>query len=111
MVVGQNMLGYALGLLSDAQNLSFATLDNRIYEAQGMVLVIRDYVKALYELYPEIRDKNNEENMRAALDYLTKICVYDPLYITSSFNSGELIISYLMFARNRLEDIRDSIRI
>ena len=111
VVVGQNMLGYALGLLSDAQDLSFATLDNRIYEAQGMVLVIRDFMKALYELYPEIRDKNNEENMRAAMENLNKICVYDPLYITSSFNSGELIISYLMFAKNRLEDIRDSIRI
>lgn len=110
-VLGQDMLGYALGLLSDAQSLSFATLDNRIYEAQGMVLVIRDFMKALYVLYPEIRDKNNEENMRAAMEYLDKICVYDPLYITSSFNSGELIISYLMFARNRLEDIRDSIRI
>ncbi|WP_346667062.1 DUF2333 family protein [uncultured Desulfovibrio sp.] len=111
VVVGQNMLGYALGLLSDAQDLSFATLDNRIYEAQGMVLVIRDFVKALYELYPEIRGKNNEDNMRAAMEYLDKICMYDPLYITSAFNSGELIISYLMFARNRLEDIRDSLRI
>ena len=33
------------------------------------------------------------------------------MYITSSFNSGELIISYLMFTKNRLEDIRDSLRI
>ena len=26
-------------------------------------------------------------------------------------NSGELIISYVLFAKNRLEDIRNSIRI
>ena len=111
VVVGQNLLGYALGLLYDAQDLPFYTLDNRIYEVQGIVLVVRDFVKALYDLYPEISQKNNAENMAAAMEYMNKICTYDPLYITSSFNSGELIISYLMFAKNRLEDIRNSIRI
>ncbi len=111
VVVGQNLLGYALGLLYDAQDLPFYTLDNRIYEVQGIVLVVRDFVRTLYELYPEIGQKNNAENMAAAMEYMNKICTYDPLYITSSFNSGELIISYLMFAKDRLEDIRNSIRI
>lgn len=111
VVVGENMLGYALGLLADAQNIPFYTLDNRIYEVQGMVLVIRDFVKALYDLYPEIAQKNNADNMAAAMQFMNDICTYDPLYITSAFNSGELIISYLMFTKNRLEDIRDSLRI
>lgn len=111
VILGQNLLGYALGQLYDAQDLPFYTLDNRIYEVQGIVLVVRDFVKALYDLYPEISQKNNAENMAAAMEYMNKICTYDPLYITSSFNSGELIISYLMFAKNRLEDIRNSIRI
>jgi len=75
------------------------------------MLVVRDYLNAIYTLYPEITLKNNEANMTAAMEYLNRICEYDPLYITSSFNSGELIISYLLFAKNRLEDIRDSIRI
>jgi len=110
-VVGANMLGYALGLLAAAQDMPFYTLDNRIYEVQGMVLVIRDFVKALYDLYPEIAQKNNAENMAAAMQFMNDICTYDPMYITSSFNSGELIISYLMFTKNRLEDIRDSLRI
>ena len=86
-------------------------LDNRIYEVQGIALVLRDFINTLYVLYPEIRAKNNESNMAAAMDCLNRICTYDPLYITSSFNSGELILSYLMFAKARLEDIRDSIRI
>lgn len=111
VVVGENMLGYALGLLNDAQNLPFYTLDNRIYEVQGITLVVRDFISALYRLYPEIKEKNNAENMAAAIGYLDLICTYDPLYITSKLNSGELIISYVMFAKNRLEDIRDSIRI
>lgn len=110
LAVGENMLGYAVGLLQNAQDLPFYTLDNRIYEVQGMVLVLRDFLTALYTLYPDIRGKNNEENMRAAMQYMDMICTYDPLYITSKVNCGELVISWLTFTRNRLADIRDSIR-
>ena len=109
-MTGENMLGYAQGLLENAQSLPFYELDNRIYEVQGIVLVLRDFVNALYQLYPEIKAKNNEENMAAAMTYMDRIATYDPLYITSTFNSGELILSYLLFTKARLEDIRDSIR-
>lgn len=110
-ITGENLLGYCLGLLENSQEMRFYELDNRIYEVQGIALVLRDFISALYELYPEIRAKNNESNMRAAMLYLNRICNYDPLLITSSFNSGELVVSWLLFARARLEDIRDSIRI
>lgn len=110
-VTGENLLGRALGLLENSQEMSFYELDNRIYEVQGMVLVLRDFLNTLYQLYPEIRAKNNADNMASAMSYLNRICNYDPLYITSFFNSGELIVSWLLFARSRLEDIRDSIRI
>lgn len=110
-VTGENLLGRALGLLENSQEMPFYELDNRIYEVQGMVLVLRDFVNTLYELYPEIRAKNNEDNMASAMAYLNRICNYDPLYITSFFNSGELIVSWLLFAKARLEDIRDSIKI
>ena len=109
-VIGENLLGYALGLLQNAQDIPFYTLDNRIYEVQGISLVVRDFINTIYNLYPEIKQKNNEENMNAAMLYLNKICTYDPLYITSSFNSGELIISYLIFARSRIADIAKSLR-
>ncbi len=111
LILGESIFGHALGLLENSQSLPFYTLDNRIYEAQGIMLVVRDYVKALYDLYPEIAAKNNEANMTEAMHYLDLICDYDPMYMTSAFNSGELIISYMLFARNRLSDIRDSIRI
>ena len=111
LVVGENLLGYAIGLLQNTQDQPFYTLDNRIYEVQGIVLVVRDFVNALYELYPEIRNKNNGTNMAVAMEAMNRICTYDPLYITSKVNSGELIISYLLSAKNRLEDIRNSIRI
>lgn len=110
-VTGENLLGYALGLLENSGEMSFYELDNRIYEVQGIVLVLRDFVHTLYELYPEIKQKNNASNMEAAMMYLNRICSYDPLIITSFFNSGELITSWLFLARTRLEDIRDSIRI
>lgn len=111
VILGETVFGYALGLLQDSQNLSSYELDNKIYEVQGVMLVVRDYVNALYTLYPEIAAKGNAENFAEAMNLLNKICTYDPLYITSTVNSGELIISYLLFARNRISDIRDSIRI
>lgn len=110
LITGENMLGYALGLLENSKQMSWYELDNRIYEVQGMVLVLRDFINTLYELYPEIRAKNNADNMTAAMQYLDRICNFDPLIVTSFFNSGELIVSYLLFAKARLEDIRDSIR-
>lgn len=110
-VTGENLLGHALGLLENAKEMPFYELDNRIYEVQGIVLVLRDFIHTLYQLYPEIKAKNNEENMVSAMMYLDRICTYNPLFITSFFNSGELIVSWLLFAKARLEDIRDSIRI
>ena len=99
------------GLLEDAQNLPFYTLDNRIYEVQGIVLVARDFVHTLYGLYPDLMAKNNAENMNAAMKDMNAICTYNPLYITSDLNSGELVLSHLIFARNRLMDIRNSLRV
>lgn len=109
-VIGENLLGYALGLLQNTQDLSFYELDNKIYEVQGIVLVVRDFINTIYQLYPEINDKGNAENMEAAMNYMNRICTYDPFYITAKLNSGELIISYVLFAKNRLEDIRNSIK-
>lgn len=111
MLIGENMLGYAVGLLEDAQQLPFYKLDNRIYEVQGIVLVTRDFIHTLYTLYPEIASRNNADNMAAAMKDLNAICSYNPLYITADLNSGELVLSHLIFARNRLADIRDSLRI
>lgn len=110
LATGEEILGYALGLLENSKDMPFYTLDNRIYEVQGMILVLRDFLNTLYELYPEIRAKNNAENMSVAMRYMNQICTFDPLIVTSFFNSGELIVSYLLFAKARLEDIRDSIR-
>lgn len=111
LIVGENMLGHALGLLENARDLPFYELDNRIYEAQGIILVVRDVLYALYELYPDIKEKNNEDNMQAAMRYMTLVATYNPLYMTSKLNCGELVISYILFAKNRIEDIRNSLRI
>ncbi len=113
LIVSDKLLGYAIGLLQAeaVEDESFTEVDNKIYEAQGMALVIRDFFVALYALYPEIAEKNNQQNYDRALSYLNSICEYDPLIVTKSFNSTELIISYLLFARNRIEDIKESIKI
>ena len=56
MVIGENLLGYALGLLQNTQELAFYELDNKIYEVQGIVLVVRDFINTIYQLYPEINN-------------------------------------------------------
>ena len=48
VILGETVFGYALGLLQNSQNLSFYELDNKIYEVQGVILVVRDYLNALY---------------------------------------------------------------
>ena len=48
VILGETVLGYAQGLLNNSQDIPFYTLDNRIYEAQGVVYVVRDYLKAMY---------------------------------------------------------------
>ncbi len=111
LILGDRMLGYAIGLLQNSTDENFAAIDNSIYEVQGMVIVIRDFFNTLYELYPDMIDKNNQQNFESAMSYLNLICEYDPLLVTKTFNSSELIISYLLFARNRIEDIKESIRI
>ncbi len=111
LILSDKLLGYAIGLLEDPQSSTFSGLDDKIYKAQGMVLVIRDFFNAIYVLYPDIAANGNEINYRDVMKHLTSVCTYNPLIITSAFNSGELVLSYLSFARNNIEDIKDSIRI
>lgn len=111
-ITGDQVIGYALGLLENSDELPWYVLDNRIYEAQGMVLVVRDYIQAIYHIYPQIAAKNNEENFERAMFYMNKICEYDPIYIANNpFNNGSVIRSYLLNVKNRLEDIANSLRI
>ena len=112
LIAGDQVLGYSLGLLESSEKLKWYTLDNRIYEAQGMALVVRDFVNVVYHVYPQVSDKNNEDNFKHAMHYLNLVCNYDPFYIaTNPFNSGAVIRSYLLNAKNRIEDIANSLRI
>lgn len=111
-MTGDQILGYALGLLESSDELPWYTLDNRIYEAQGMALVVRDFLWAVYKLYPQISQKNNETNFAKAMYYLNKICTYDPIYIANNpFNNGAVVRSYLLNVKNRLDDIANSLKI
>ena len=109
LVVSEHLLGYAIGLLENVANEPFYTLDNHIYEVQGIVLVVRDFISTLAQLYPDTL-QNADKDLAAAMGYLDAICTYDPLIITSTFNCGEVILADLTFAKSRLEDIRNSIR-
>ncbi len=111
LIISDKLMGYAIGLLQNSKDLPFYAIDNNIYEVQGMMLVVRDYFNTLYTLYPDVAGKSNEENFKIAMQYLNDICTFDPLLVTKTFNSSEYMISLLIFARNRIEDIKKSIRI
>lgn len=111
VMLGPKVLGKAISLLHDAQTLPSYELDNRIYQAQGICLVVRDFANALYVLYPQFSDKNNEENMLALLEHLNAICTYNPLYISGMWNSGDKVIAWLLFTTSRMNDILKSIKI
>ena len=51
--MSEHLLGYAIGLLENVANEPFYTLDNHIYEVQGIVLVVRDFISTLAQLYPD----------------------------------------------------------
>lgn len=111
-ITGDQILGYALGLLENNEDLPFYTLDNRIYEAQGIALVVRDFLCCVYALYPSVAQKNNKDNFAEALKYLDMICTYDPMWISSTpFNTGAVVRSWLLNVKNRIEDISNSLRI
>ncbi len=111
LIVSDKLMGYAIGLLQNSKNLPYYAVDNNVYEVQGMMLVVRDYFNTLYTLYPDVTDKGNAENFKIAMDYLNEICTFDPLVVTKTFNSSEYMISLLIFAQNRIDDIKKSIRI
>jgi hypothetical protein len=110
LVMSDKLLGYAIGILEDADKLPWYTVDNKIYEAQGIALVVRDFLAVLYTLYP-VKEKYNEVNFNMILENLNKICTYDPLWMASyPFNNGTLIRSYLLNAKMRLGDVAESMR-
>ena len=116
-IIGPEFIDQPLGrLIQTNDEVAFRELDDRIYYAKGVVLVIRDFLTALVKMYPEITEKGGKENIKIAFRDMDRICVFDPLVVLrgdqdSMFadHRGKLA-RYLINVRERLNDVAQSIR-
>lgn len=115
LLISENFLGEPLGRLNSDAYASFSTADDAIYYTQGVVLVVRDVVRTLYILYPDILDKGSDENFAKAFKEMDDIASFDPLLIMSGNHDSMLpdhrakTATYLFNLIERLRDIANSI--
>lgn len=116
-VNGEEFLGNTLGmLLQTNEEVDYFDLDDRIYYAQGVVLVVRDFLHALVGLYPDITDKGGEDNVRIAFRDMDRICTFDPLIVLRGNRDSLLadhrgkLARYLITVQKRIDDLAQSVR-
>jgi hypothetical protein len=115
-ITGKQFLDQPLGLLVQSNSeVSYSELDDRIYYTQGVVLVLRDVLTALFHLYPEISEKGGAENIRIAMRGINQICTFDPLIVLRGNHDSVMadhrgkMARYLIEVRERLNDVAQSI--
>lgn len=116
-IIGSQFLDQPLGLLVQPNDeVAYTDLDDRIYYTQGVVLVLRDFLKTFVALYPEVKEKGGEENIRIAFREMEQICTFDPLIVlrgehdsVTADHRGK-VARYLIHIRERINDLAQSIR-
>ena len=116
-IIGNQFLDQPLGLLVEPDNkVPYTELDDRIYYTQGVVLVLRDFLRTFDTLYPEVKEKGGEENTRIALREMEKICTFDPLIVLRGHHDSVTadhrgkVARFLIHFRERINDLAQSIR-
>jgi len=115
-IIGNQFLDQPLGLLVQPNDeVSYTELDDRLYYTQGVVLVLRDFLRTFTDLYPVIKEKGGEENVRIAFRDIEQICTFDPLIVlrgdhdsVTADHRGKMA-RYLISFRERINDLTQSI--
>ena len=116
-IISNQFLDQPLGLLVQSNDdVSYSELDDRIYYTQGVILVLRDVLRTFIQLYPEVKTKGGEENIRIALKEMDRICTFDPLIVLrgdrdsiTADHRGKMA-RYLISVRERINDLAQSIK-
>jgi hypothetical protein len=116
-IIGNQVLDQPFGLLVQPNDdVPYTKLDDRIYYTQGVILVLRDFIRTFVELYPAIKEKGGEENVRIAFRDMEQICTFDPLIVlrgdhdsVTADHRGKMA-RYLISFRERINDLAQSIR-
>lgn len=116
-ITGKQMMDQPLGLLVQTNDeVPYTKLDDRIYYTQGVILVLRDLLQTFVALYPEIKAKGGEENIKIAFRDMEQICTFDPLVVMRGDHDAILadhrgkMARYLISMRERINDLSQSIR-
>lgn len=116
-ILGAQFIDQPLGLLvQNNEEVRYTELDDRIYYTQGVVLVIRDFLRIFVKLYPDIKQKGGEDNIRIAFREMDQICTFDPLMVLRGDHDSIMadhrgkMARYLIAVRERINDVTQSIR-
>ena len=116
-IISNQFLDQPLGLLVQTNDeVPYSELDDRIYYTQGVILVLRDTLQTFVHLYPEIKEKGGEENIRIAFREMNQICTFDPQVVLRGRHDSIMadhrgkMARYLIAVRERINDLAQSIR-
>jgi hypothetical protein len=116
-IISTQFLDQPLGLLVQSNDeVAYTDLDDRIYYTQGVILVLRDVLRTFVHLYPEIKEKGGEENIRIAFREMNQICTFDPLIVLRGDHDSIMadhrgkMARYLISVRERINDLAQSIK-
>lgn len=119
-ILSKDFVDVPLGWLSEpGDNVAWTQLDDRVYFAQGMTLVLRDVITVLQELYPEKitnEDKGGSENLEKAMAAMDKICIFNPSLVLRGKEDSMFadhrgkMARYMFTVRERLFDVTETIR-
>jgi hypothetical protein len=116
-IIGSQFMDQPLGLLvQNNDEVPYTDLDDRIYYTQGVILVLRDFLRVFVYLYPEIIEKGGEDNIRIAFREMDQICTFDPLLVLRGDHDSVMadhrgkMARYLIAVRERINDVTQSIR-
>ena len=116
-IISNQFLDQPLGLLVQTnQEVPYTELDDRIYYTQGVILVIRDVLRTFVHLYPAVKEKGGEENIRIAFQEMDQICTFDPLMVLRGDHDSIMadhrgkMARYLISVRERINDLAQSIK-
>ena len=117
-VISPDFLDQILGMLvEENEKVPFFELDNRVYYAQGVVLVLRDFITVLVHLYPQIKSKGAAKDINIAMRTMDKICSFDPLIVLRGAHDSIFadhrgkMARYFITLKERLNDIANSLNI
>jgi len=116
-IIGSQFLDQPLGLLVQPDEaVPYLKLDDRIYYTQGVILVLRDFLRTFIYLYPEVKSKGGQENIQIAFNDMDKICTFDPLVVLRGRHDSIMadhrgkVARYLIAVRERINDVAQSVR-